>query len=445
MRSALKRALPKAQLLSLCAMAWFVWVNRVDPKLSHESLGEVLIEAAAWVSLAWIGSVIITAGVFAVAACEPGKEYSPLVASLPGIWFAPAIILMGTLSPAGLAIGLVLVLNATRRLLAYWIPASMGTGAQPRPYPFEIEAAFLRRNSAPALVAAVAGQAGLVALLLHNPFWAAVGFAASIAVLIGHLISRGAYEPGGPPAMPHSGMGMALTFLLALALTTTSLQVGMMAGSGSGSDEDASGQGTGSRVTALNQPPRPLTGSGGGFDGVILKPQQREKPTAAVLLLPAPWTKRAASETAPMDIPFSGEYWMFQAPWRSPPPWSVLEQGRPTEVSFHTTNGRPMQMAADQKLSRPVELSRCAGIQVVISRVDEEPAVLELILTDSEWRRSESLGTVAAAGITLDFPIPVSSPLDKFDEMKLVYHRAATESQKSARIAIERFVIRPRG
>jgi len=425
-------------------MAWFVWVNRVDPKLTHESLGEVLIEAAGWVSLAWVCSVLITAGVFAAVTRDTAKEHTPLVAALPGVWFAPAIILMGTLSPAGLTIGLVLVLTATHRLLAYWVPAGTDARQQLKTYAFEIDAAFLSWNSIPALVAAAAGQAGLVALLLHYPFLAAAGFAASIAMLVGYTIAKGVFRPGGPPTMAPSGMGMVLTILLALAITTGSIQVGVMSGSGFGSAGEDRGDGTVSRVTDLQEPPRSITAGGGGFEGVILRSEQREK-SATVLVLPAPWAKRGVIETAPLSIPFSGEYWMFQAPWRRPPPWSVLEQGKPTEVSFHTTNGRPMQMAADQKLSEPVELAWCARIQVLISRAGEEPALLELILTDSESRRSESLGTVEADGNTLNFPIPASGLLEKFDEIKLVYHRPVTFSQKSSRIAIECFVIAPRG
>src|SRR5580658_1891451 len=124
-----KRVIPTGQLLGLCAMAWFVWVNRVDPRLAHEPLGGVLAEALRWVFVAWISSVAVTAGIFAAVVRHRGKDQDLLVASLPGVWFAPAIVLMGTLSPAGLAVGLALVLAATRWLLARWIPA--GISAKP--------------------------------------------------------------------------------------------------------------------------------------------------------------------------------------------------------------------------------------------------------------------------------------------------------------------------
>jgi hypothetical protein len=437
------RAIPTGQLLGLCAMAWFVWVNRVDPRLAHEPLGAVLNEALKWVFVAWVSSVFVTAGVFAAVVRHRCKDQDLLVASLPGVWFAPAIVLMGTLSPAGLAIGLALVLAATRRLLARWIPAGI-PAKPPKARTSEIDAAFLGWSSLPALAAAAAAQAGLVALLLHYPFFAAAAFAASVAILIGHLVFEGAYQPGRPPTMPPSGMGMVLAFLLVLAATTSSIQVGVMFRSGPGSEDQVSGNSSRTSVTGLQNPPRSLTAGGDGFDGVILRSEPVETRTV-ILRAPAAWNKAPVTETDSTSIPFSGEYWMFQAPYRHPPPWSVLEQGKPTEHFFHTTNGLPMQMAADQKLNRSVDLARCGGIRVVISRAGDDPALLEVILIDSESGQWESLGTVQATTNTLDFSVLASGSLDRFDEIKVVYHRPATFGQKSARIAIERFVITPRG
>ena len=44
---------------------------------------------------------------------------------------------------------------------------------------------------------------------------------------------------------------------------------------------------------------------------------------------------------------------------------------------------------------------------------------------------------------TLDFPIPSASHLSEFDEIKVVFHRSAERLDKSARIAIERFLLMP--
>jgi hypothetical protein len=77
-------------------------------------------------------------------------------------------------------------------------------------------------------------------------------------------------------------------------------------------------------------------------------------------------------------------------------------------------------------------------------RAGDDPALLEVLLIDSESGQWESLGTLKAATNTLDFSVPASGSLDRFDEIKVVYHRPAIFDRKSARIAIERFVITPR-
>jgi hypothetical protein len=44
---------------------------------------------------------------------------------------------------------------------------------------------------------------------------------------------------------------------------------------------------------------------------------------------------------------------------------------------------------------------------------------------------------------TLEFSFPSSSSLEQFDEIKVIFHRANTRISKSARVALERFVLVP--
>ena len=91
------------------------------------------------------------------------------------------------------------------------------------------------------------------------------------------------------------------------------------------------------------------------------------------------------------------------------------------------------------------------GFDGVILRprpIETRPVIL---MTPATWTKSqwESLGTAetvlnrrwAGNKDTLDSPIPASGSLDRFDDIKVVYHRPAALSQKSARIAVESFVI----
>ena len=44
---------------------------------------------------------------------------------------------------------------------------------------------------------------------------------------------------------------------------------------------------------------------------------------------------------------------------------------------------------------------------------------------------------------TLDFRFPSSPRLDRFDEIKVIFHRVIGRMDKSARVSIERFVLLP--
>ena len=44
---------------------------------------------------------------------------------------------------------------------------------------------------------------------------------------------------------------------------------------------------------------------------------------------------------------------------------------------------------------------------------------------------------------TLDFRFPPSPRLDRFDQIKVIFHRSVGRIDKSARVSIERFVLMP--
>jgi hypothetical protein len=154
----------------------------------------------------------------------------------------------------------------------------------------------------------------------------------------------------------------------------------------------------------------------------------------------------------PVGIPFSGEYWMFRWPATRPPLGAAIRRGNAAELSFHTTDGWPMEMEAHQKLEPPVDIKCCSEIQLAIQNTDQYPGTisLELILIDrtAATNPAQSLGAVAAGSPSLSvqllrFPIPRVPAIGKFDEFKVVFRRAQLRADRSARIAIERFVLVP--
>jgi hypothetical protein len=452
------RLIAVAQVAGILATAWFVWVNHVLPRLSLQSLGSMAAEAMLYVMLAWICGAFIAFWVYFVVALAdlPRAARFSLRASAPAMWFAPAIVLLPAPFAAAFAVSLFLIANATRQLISQWGVIESPTHAMdpaPAKPAFIFGAAFqdssfLSRNLAPVPMGSLTAQAGLVAMLWRHPLRAAALFALSTAILTSLSIAAGAYRPGKLPVLPHSALSVVLTFLLAATITVGGLAVRGGPGAGSDSATGPSGPG-GPSDTALSKdlppPPDDNGGFGGDFPGVILLPELKPY-TALVAPVLAPPAKFGAPIVRAVDIPFSGQYWMFRWPATRPPRRSVIRRGSATDVSFHTTDGWPMEMEAHQELDPPVNVQCCSQIQVGIRNADPSPGTvsMELILMDTSMPTSpgQSLGSIAPAGQVVTYRIPPGPAVPKFDDLKVVFHRGV-RPDKSAKIAIERFILVP--
>jgi hypothetical protein len=159
----------------------------------------------------------------------------------------------------------------------------------------------------------------------------------------------------------------------------------------------------------------------------------------------------------PFVIPFAGSYWMFRTGFTRPPANSIVQRGTPTTNSFKTVDMWPLEMEAHQRLDREIALSCCARILVDVLNADKHPGTvtveLGLILhagpplrLGPEPIRSKPdlfVDPVIPAKETLEFDIP-SYTQRSFDEFGVIFHRNRERVDRSARIAIERFVLVPR-
>ena len=446
----------------MLATGWFVWVNGVLPRFGLPSLAGLASEAILYVVLAWICGAITTFWVYFVVSLAdlPRATRFSLRTSTPAMWFAPAIVLLSAPLAGAFAVSLFLVANATRLLISQWsVIDSPLAGTEPvRIEPAILfrtagpDAAFVSWNKAPVLMGSFTAQAGLVALLWRHPFLAAALFALSTAILTSLSIATGAYRPGKPPALPHHALSVVWTFLLAAAITFGGIAVRGRSGAGSHADSDSSGTGDSSAKLPVADPlapPDESTGLGGDYPGVILLPELKPYTTLFVPVRAAPG--KVGAMPRPVGIPFSGVYWMFRWPATRPPRRSIVRRGSASELSFHTTDGWPMEMEAHQKLEPPVSVHCCSQIQLAVQAADQYTGTvwLELILIDTETADlSQSLGTAALGSPSpavqiLSFRIPPVTPLRKFDEIKVAFRRSRLRADKSARVAIERFVLVP--
>ena len=198
--------------------------------------------------------------------------------------------------------------------------------------------------------------------------------------------------------------------------------------------------------------------------GVILWPAEAK---LTKLIAPAPAMGNGLLKSNrmanPLVIPFNGVYWFFKAPDLHPPVTSRQAHGSPDALDIHSTDRRPLSMEAHENLGSMIDLDCCSRIQISIRNADRYPETvsMELILVNSSLseKPSESLGTITVkstpswslyggqslAHETLNFSIPPHHSLRRFDEMKIVFRLDAFRADDGAKIAIDHFVLIPRG
>ena len=355
-----------------------------------------------------------------------------------------------------------------------------GENEPPRP--------FFLKAMAPALGIALCFQGGAVAMLMELPLFAGCLLATAAALLTIYAMSVGVAEMDRRRTLPQAAFGAILTLLLASTLTVGGLsgrviQHPRMANEyGRAPRSLVEGlramlrqvfygeQPPGARdpaevphpADAEAAPPREaIPDSGpfpdGSFPGVVLLPEVRPVP---LLVAPRPTDYGLnGMPTRPFGIPFGGQYWFYRWTYRRPPFNSFYRKGRPDVLSFSTTDHWPLQMEARQTLDDPIDLSCCRKIQVQIWNADRYPDTvsLELYLMESDLAQTPTLylgrvpvqskpdlsyEPVTAVPELLDFPIPAGTT-GSYSVFKVMFHRARSRADKSARIAIERFILVP--
>ena len=194
------------------------------------------------------------------------------------------------------------------------------------------------------------------------------------------------------------------------------------------------------------------------FPGVELYPEAQPHTR---LVAPSLQTKGATgiSHSDPLSIPFDGVYWFWRGPSDRPPSNAVVLHGSPSAQFFRSTDGDGMSMEAKQNLGFAVDPRSYAAIEIDIQNADPFPNSVGILLkvrnTALPGKPIQSLGmenvvtpgsSEAHAAIqTLRFPLPGRLPMGSFDELIVSYYLRGARSNRSARIAVERFRLVPRG
>jgi hypothetical protein len=297
------------------------------------------------------------------------------------------------------------------------------------------------------------------ALAIFGEVWGPLVLAAAGAVALATTVPP-------PPSLRWSSAAArgAVTITCAVVITMVALVPFVHRGDfgGSAAGETASSSGA-QREDVRGDRRAAVTNVGPTWPGVILWTEEQQH---TVLVAPLPKMSRTLFEpnqTQPMSIPFFGAYWFFRKPHQKPPASSVIVRGTPTEKGFRSTDRIPLVMQAHQNLGRLVDITCCRAIELAISNADRWPGTveIELVLLDSSRPEhpSISLGRKEVSsnphwrsrdpGVpireTLSFEVPGSAPMPAFDEFVVLFHLGSIRSDKSAKIAIDRFVLVPPG
>jgi hypothetical protein len=486
------------QVAGLFATGWMIWISSVQPQSHRYSWASLAGSALGYAVFAWAWSILITFGLYlTIPRRERGDAvWATLRTSTTAVWFAPAIILLTQMSPAALAAALVLVISATRLIYTQWRVLYPRLEAAPAYAPMDLlfgegePAPLLIRELMPALAVSLCLQSGIMAMLLHVPLLAGALFAMSASVATVFAISSGASDAGRTRDLPRSVLGVVLTVLLAAGMTIGGMSGRVMRHSGapgnaeSGREPDPvestrallrelfygeqppdaqKAQETPPSKDAADQVPKlpqdATTFPDGSYPGVILEPEV--KPVTRLVAPVAANRGLSGATPRPYSILFGGDYWMFRWPYRRPPQNSYYRKGNPSTLSFSTTDHWPLMMEAHQRLDQPIDLNCCRQVQVEIRNADRYPGTVSLELyamaTDSPGAPATSLGSaqvhsapdlkrdpVAAVPEILEFTITEDEALAACNELKVVFRRDRSRADKSARVAVERFVLVPK-
>lgn len=201
-----------------------------------------------------------------------------------------------------------------------------------------------------------------------------------------------------------------------------------------------------------------------GNSGIVLFPA---KQLVTKLIVPPPVSESLSLGTFhnadPLVIPFDGVYWFFKTPDLQPPRTSRQAHASPETVEIRSTDRRPLSIEAHDHLGQLIDVTCCSRIQIAIRNADRYPETvsLELILVNTSLpsRPSQSLGRMMVRSTrpwslyekqspiseTLNFAIPQSRSFRRFDEMKIVFRLDRARADAGAKIAIDHFVLVPRG
>lgn len=429
------------------------------------------------VAIEYVVIVLVAAFSGAIAGYGPGLHFRErktrgnlVLFAMVAVWTAPLMILLLERSAwAGLiAAGMVLAGFSALR-------AVRDDGTLPHTAPIQTQAGFgnfsqlgdlsrLSKSLALVILASAALEAAGLANWIAEREIAFVLFVAGAAVLATQL-SREVTPGESDRGLSRNGTRLALSAGCAMAMVLVGLLPFIASSQGDASlaallrslfARKAGGAIVRSHSIRLQQMPI----RSDGYIGVILTPKRQPQPVSKTIpkLI---FNRKAPGFRNPLHIPFTGSYWFFQDPFVRPPFDSIKAEGDPANVGVRSSNRKPLQMEAVQTLDEPIETRDINRIKLAMRDADRNPQTIsvEVVLADTRtWgipilslgverleQSTDLMNVMASHPETEGFAVPLRSHLEHFNQIRLIFRLDPSRDRRAAAIAIESFVLVPRG
>jgi hypothetical protein len=391
---------------------------------------------AATAAVVWIAARLLSA------CSERERIDTALDVACVATWFPPLFIFVREQSPWAVLIAALLAATLTRALL---VRGEAPSGEA--------------RTLAPAICTAMGLQASVAAMTAGEWRIGALALAAAGVFLTWILISRGIWPHPAVRGRKPRGIRIVPALLLGVSFSAGGLTpylVHSRGAEGRGGDADGPISALfGKRATQAGTKERELRPRNGevnaivpgeSWPGVVLWPEVQKYVT---LVAPKPrevFNLFRGKQLDSISIPFYGAYWYFKGPG-DPPPNMFVTHGDAASLSFRSTDLTPLTMEARQNFGRTIDMSCCSAIGVAIESGERYVGTVNLELelrnstiADAPWYTLGELPVGRAASQTLKFPLPARLRAGMFDEIQVLFHLLQPRADRSARIALRRFL-----
>lgn len=436
---------PALATLLTASFAVFVTTFWLRPRTLSTVFGGALLA----ISFTWLLSALSAWVGYALLRFQSGRRlpHSPWLLPALAVWLVPVGAMLRINSP--LAALPAMALAASVAILLRRAPAGPVPATISHEWPaFALLPPGPRRTGT--LTFALMLQAGVAAIFMQRPIYAAAFFAVTAAMAATRTTRRQfLFKPG-------------LTITAATLLTVFAF-LQLLPGLPGGSASAFAKTGATPKRPTTEDPGRRanLRPMDDGHIGIILYPEE-QKHITLVPPLAAGQQALFTKERTPLSIPFYGAYWFFRPPDHRPPPDSLVTRGKPTDFKLTAQGMRPLNMEARQNLGTMIDFACCRRLDIYIQNGDRYPATigLEVTLINSTLPgiAEVSLGTQRLTSLsapgpgddriptpeTIQYNIPSATPFRQFDEIRTVFRLSPARMSRSAMVSIDRFVLVPR-